>query len=73
MNQVLLCHGGNGYKLPHVGKLKIAATANGRDIPMRLPCHALTAGNHLDANTISAAIVANNQGMPACLFSLHFL
>ncbi len=39
MNQVLLCNGGSDYKLPHIGKLKIAA-ANGRDIPMRLPCRA---------------------------------
>jgi len=27
MNQVLLCNGGNDYKIPHVGKLKISAAA----------------------------------------------
>ena len=73
MNQVLLCHGGNGYKLPHVGKLKIAATANGRDIPMRLPCCALIGSDHLDVEAITAAIVATGQGKPAHLFSLDHL
>jgi hypothetical protein len=68
MNQVLLCNGGNDYKLPHVGKVKISAAANDRDIPMRLPCRALIAGNHLNADAITAAIIANNQGMPARLF-----
>jgi hypothetical protein len=67
MNQVLQCNGGNDYKLPHVGKLKIAA-ANGRAIPMRLPCRALIAGNHLNADAITAAIVSSNQITPARLF-----
>ena len=73
MNQVLLCNGGNDYKLSHIEKLKIAA-ANSRDIPMRLPCHALIAGNHLDADAITAAmIVSSEQGAPARLFFIvHF-
>ena len=68
MNQVLLCNGGTDYKLPHVGKLKISAAANSRDIPMWLPCRALIAGDHLNAVAITAAIVANNQCTPARLF-----
>ena len=73
MNQVLLCNGGNDYKLPLVGKLKIAA-ANGRAIPMRLPCRALIAGDHLNADAITAAmIVLSEQGAPARLFFIvHF-
>jgi hypothetical protein len=67
MNQVLLCNGGNNYKLPHVGKLKISAAANGRDM-MQLLCCALIARDHLNADAITAAIVANDQGMPARLF-----
>ena len=67
MNQVLLCNGGNNYKLPHVGKLKLTA-ANGHDILMRFLCRALIAGNHLNTDAITAAIVANNQGTSACLF-----
>jgi hypothetical protein len=73
VNQVLLCNGGNNYKLPHFGKLKIAA-ANGRAIPMRLPCRALIASDHLNADAITAAIVSSDQGMPARLFLiLRFL
>jgi len=73
MNQILLCNGGNDYKLPHDGKLKIAA-ANGRDIPMQLPCCALIAGDHLNADAITAAIISSDQGMPARLFLIvHFL
>ena len=68
MNQVLLCNGGNDYKLPHVGNLKISAAANGRDIPMRLPCRALIAGDHLNVDAITAAITAKDQGTPARLF-----
>ena len=64
MNQVLLCNGGNDYKLPHDGKLKIAAAKNGRDIPMQLPCCALIAGDHLNADAITAAIISSDQGMP---------
>ena len=60
MNQVRLCNGGDNYKLSHVGKPKIAA-ANGRDIPMRLPCRALIAGNHLNADAITTAIVSSDQ------------
>jgi hypothetical protein len=33
----------------------------------------LIAGNHLDVEAITAAIVANNQGKPAHLFSLDHL
>jgi hypothetical protein len=69
MNQVLLCNEGNDYKLPHVRKLKIAA-ANGRDIPMRLPCCVLIAGDHLNADVITSAIIANDYGTPARLFSI---
>ncbi len=66
MNQVFLCNGGNNYKLPHVGKLKIAA-ANGHDILMRLPCRVLIAGNHLNVDAITTAIIANHHGTPAHL------
>ena len=69
MNQVLLCNGGNNYKLPHIGKLKISVAAIGCDIPMQLPCRALIAGNHQkNADAITAAIVTNNQDTPAHLF-----
>jgi hypothetical protein len=67
MNQVLLCNGGNDCKLPHVGKIKIAAV-NGRDILMGLPCCALIASNHLNTEAITTAIVANDQGTLARLF-----
>jgi hypothetical protein len=40
---------------------------------MRLLCHALIAGDHLDMEAITATIIANNQGKPACLFSLNHL
>ena len=33
MNQVLLCNGGNAYKLPHIGKLKIAAANSSATVP----------------------------------------
>jgi hypothetical protein len=33
----------------------------------RLPCRALIVGDHLNADAITAAIVANNQGTPARL------
>ena len=78
MNQVLLCNGGSDYKLPHVGKLKMAA-ANGRDIPMRLPCRALIVGDHLNADAITTAIIANDHGTPAhlvlivCFLSMHLI
>jgi hypothetical protein len=74
INQVLLCNGGNDYKLPHVGKLKITA-ANGRDILMRLPCRALIAGDHLNADAITAAMItSSDQGTPARLsLIVHFL
>jgi hypothetical protein len=66
MNQVLLCFGGNDYKLPHVEKLKIAA-ANSRDIPMRLPCRALIACDHPFADAITSAIITNDHGTPSRL------
>ena len=67
----LLCNGGNDYKLPHVGKLEIAA-ANSRDIPMRPPCRALIAGDHLNADAITAAIISSEQGTPTrLLFYRH--
>jgi hypothetical protein len=73
MNQVLLINGGNDYKLPHVGKLKIVS-AHGRDIPLRLPCQALISGDHLNADAIGDAFVSIEQGTPpvSCLFPLHF-
>ena len=73
MNQVLLCNGGNDYKFPHIGKLKIAA-ANSRDIPMQLPCRSLIAGDHLNVDAITAAmIVWSEQGAPARhFFIVHF-
>jgi hypothetical protein len=37
MNQVLLINGGNDYKHPHIGKLKIAAD-NACNILIRLLC-----------------------------------
>ncbi len=40
---------------------------------MQLPCCALIAGNHLYVDSITAAIVANDQGKPARLFSLDHL
>jgi hypothetical protein len=63
----LHCNGGNDYKLPHIGKLKIAA-ANSRDIPMQLPCRALIAGDHLNADAITSAIISSEQDAPARLF-----
>ena len=35
---------------------------------MRLPCRALIAGDHLNVDAITTAIIANDQGTPACLF-----
>jgi hypothetical protein len=73
MNQVLLIGGGNDYKLLHVAKLKIVS-ANGREIPLRLPRRALIDGGHLDADAIGDAFVTIEQGTPpaSCLFSLLF-
>jgi hypothetical protein len=51
MNQVLLINRGNNDKLPNARKLKIPA-AHGRNISMQLPCQALIASNHLDADAI---------------------
>ncbi len=40
MNSIILRKGGNNYKLPQVGKLKVARSI-GRDFPTRLPCQAV--------------------------------
>jgi hypothetical protein len=32
---------------------------------MRLPCRALIAGNHLNADAITTAIITNDHGTPA--------
>ena len=41
MNSIILRNGGNDYKLPHVGKLKVARLIR-RDFPTTLPCQAIS-------------------------------
>ncbi len=55
MNSILLSDGGNQYKLPHIGKMRIAR-ALGKDFPMCLPCQALIAGTDIDEAAITTFV-----------------
>jgi hypothetical protein len=57
MNLILLVDDGNNYAIPHVGKLKLARSL-GQDLPLRLPCRALIAGENIDSNAISGFVAA---------------
>ena len=57
MNSILLSGGGNQYKLPHIGKMRIAR-ALAKDFPMRLPCQATIAGADIDEAAITAFVAA---------------
>ena len=61
MNSILLHKGGNDYTFPHIGKGKIGNEI-GRDLPFRLPCRAVIAGDNIDGNVINAFVVAANDG-----------
>ncbi len=60
MNSILLVDGGNNYALPHVGKLKLARSL-GQDLPLRLPCRALIAGETIDSDAIRAFVAAKEN------------
>jgi len=60
MNSIILCEGGNDYKLPHVGKLKIARSI-GRDFPTRIPCQAVIAGDDINEAAIVAFVAAEEN------------
>ncbi len=69
MNSVLLSAGGNQYKLPHIGKMRIAR-ALGKDFPMPLPCQALIAGANIDEAAITAFVAteeANGKLLCPCV------
>ena len=59
-NSIILCEGGNDYKLPHVGKLKIARSI-GRDFPTRIPCQAVIAGDDINEAAIVAFVAAEEN------------
>ena len=59
MNSILLRNGGNDYKLPHVGKLKIARLI-GRNFPTRLPCQALIANEDITEAAVTAFVAAED-------------
>jgi hypothetical protein len=66
LNSILLSDGGNQYKLPHIGKMRIAR-ALGKDFPMRLPCQAIIAGADIDEAAIIAFVAAEEaNGKPLC-------
>jgi hypothetical protein len=68
MNSILLSAGGNEYKLPHIGKMRIAR-ALGEDFPTRLPCQALIAGANINEAGITAFVAVATEeanGKLAC-------
>jgi hypothetical protein len=66
LNSILLSDGGNQYKLPHIGKMRIAC-ALGKDFPMHLPCQAIIAGADIDEAAIIAFVAAEEaNGKPLC-------
>jgi hypothetical protein len=59
MNSILLCNGENDYKLPHVGKMRIARALS-HNFPMRLPCQALVAGGNINEAAITAFVTTED-------------
>jgi hypothetical protein len=68
MNSIILCNGGNDYKLPHVGKLKVARSI-GRDFPTTLPCKAIISNEDITEAAIAAFVDTEdtNNGTFICL------
>lgn len=60
MNEILLADGNNNYKLPHAGKDKIIREL-GKQIPMRLPCTALSSKSPLNGAAIKSAMMADGE------------
>ena len=59
MNSILLSDGGNQYKLPQIGKMRITrALGRNKHLPMRLPCQAIIAGADIDEAAITAFVAA---------------
>ena len=73
MNSIILCNGGNDYKLPHVGKLKVARLI-GRDFPMTLPCQAIISNEDISEAAIAAFVDTedtNNSTFVCLLLCRH--
>ncbi len=67
MNSIILCNGGNNYKLPHVGKLKVACLI-GRDFPTTLPCQAIISNEDITEAAITAFVATEvTNGTFVCL------
>ena len=60
MNSILLSAGGNQYKFPHIGKMRIAR-ALGKDFPARLPCQALIAGANINEAVITVFVAVATE------------
>jgi hypothetical protein len=67
MNSILLHDGGNDYKLPHVGKLKVARLI-GRDFPTTLPFQAINSNGDITEAAIAAFVDTEdtNNGTFVC-------
>jgi hypothetical protein len=67
MNLIILRNGGNDYKLPHVGKLKVARLI-GRDFPTMLPCQAIISNEDITEAAIAAFVDTEdtNNGTFVC-------
>jgi len=63
MNEILLCHGDNSYKLPHAGKDKIVRKMK-RDIPLRLPCQAMITNSSLNGDAIVRYVESLSPPLP---------
>ncbi len=67
MNSILLSDGGNQYKLPHIGKMRITRALGNKDFLMRLPCQAIIAGANINKAAITAFVAAKEaNGKPLC-------
>ena len=68
MNSIILCNSGNDYKLPHVGKLKVARSI-GRDFPQTLPCQAIISNEEITEAAIAAFLNTEdvNNGTFVCI------
>ncbi len=64
---IILRNGGNDYKLPHVGKLKVARLI-GRDFPTMLPCQAIISNEDITEAAIAAFVTTEDtDGTFVCL------
>ena len=74
MNSTILRNGGNDYKLPHVGKLKVARLL-GRDFPQTLPCQAIISNEDIteaaSAAFVAGAEVTNGTFIVYCCVAVH--